>query len=65
MDPNTYVLAAVLNGLWRKELGLLPPEAEFTSFNLSALRQTPKRPERPSKAYENQAQPAGHAEALA
>ena len=65
MDTTTYVLAAVLNGVRQKELGLLPPEAEFTPFNLSALRQTPKRPERPSKAHENQAQPAGHAEALA
>ena len=65
MDTTTYVLAAVLNDVRQKELGLLPPETEFTPFNLSALRQTPKRPARPLKAHENQVQPAGHAEALA
>jgi hypothetical protein len=32
MDPNTYVLAAVLNGLRQKELSLSPLEAEFTPF---------------------------------
>lgn len=45
MDANTYVLAAALNGLRQKELGLLPPETELSPFNLSALRQTPKRSE--------------------
>jgi hypothetical protein len=62
MDPNTYVLAAVLNGLRHKELGTLPPEAEFTPFNLSALRQTPKRPGRPPAAavtHREQPAPAG------
>ena len=64
MDSNTYGIAAVLNALRQRELGLLPSEAEFTPFDLSALRQTPKRPERPQEG--RLMQPAhAHVEALA
>jgi hypothetical protein len=36
MDPNTYVLTAVLNGFWLEQ-GALPPEGEFTPLDLSCL----------------------------
>ena len=65
MDTNTYVLAAVLNSLRRKELDFLPPEVEFTAFNLSDLGQALNRPEQPSQARENLAARVGHVEAIA
>jgi len=55
----------VLNGLRWKELGLSPPQAEFTPFNLSDLRQTPWRPAEPRKAREPQPERATRVEALA
>lgn len=42
MNANSYVLATALNALRHKQLGTLPPDTEFTPFNLSALRDTPK-----------------------
>ncbi|MBV9491744.1 MAG: hypothetical protein JO069_18785 [Verrucomicrobia bacterium] len=66
MDPNTYAIAAVFNGQRRKELGLLPPETDFTPFNLSALRQAPRRNERPRAVNRQPAvQDPVHAETLA
>jgi hypothetical protein len=50
MDPNTYVLAAVLNGLRQRKKDKLPPEPEFTLFNLSLLRHAPKDNQRPEVA---------------
>jgi hypothetical protein len=43
MDPNNYVIAALLNGLQHKQNGTLPPEVEFTPFNLAHLRNAPER----------------------
>jgi hypothetical protein len=65
MDPNTYVIAAVLSSLRQKEKGVLPPEAEFTPFNLSFLRHAPKDNQRPERGRENQAQGQGNVEAFA
>ena len=55
MDPNNYVIAAVLNGLRHKQNGTLPVEAEFTPFNLAYLRNAPERKQGPETAAENEA----------
>ena len=46
MDTNNYVMVAALNLLRQKELGTMPLDAEFTPFDLSALRETPKTGDR-------------------
>lgn len=61
MDPNNYLIAAVLNGLWHKQNGTLPAEAEFTPFNLACLRNAPERPEEPQTIAEGQVVPPGYA----
>lgn len=65
MDPNTYVLTAVLNRLRQRKKGTLPPEPEFTRFNLSFLRDAPKGNQRPETGRETQAQGQGNVEAFA
>ena len=54
MDPNNYVIAAVLNGLQHKQNGTLPVEAEFTPFNLAYLRNAPERKQEPETAAQGQ-----------
>jgi hypothetical protein len=65
MDPNTYVLAAVLNSLRQKKKGAWTPEPEFTPFNLSLLRHAPGDGQRPEMGRENQVQWQGNVEAFA
>jgi hypothetical protein len=55
MDPNNYVLAAVLNGLRHKQNGTPPAEVEFTPFNLAHLRNAPEREQERETTAEGQA----------
>jgi hypothetical protein len=55
----------IINGLRQKKLCLLPLKAEFTPFNLSALRETPKRPGCPREGREPQAERPARVEAFA
>ena len=65
MDPNNYVIAAVLSGLRYKENGTLPPEAEFTPFNLAYLWNAPERKPEPETTAEGQALGPRYAETAA
>jgi hypothetical protein len=65
MDPNTYVLAAVLNMQLQKQKGALPPEADFSPFNLSVLCLAPGDNDRPETGQSIQAQAQGSVEAFA
>jgi hypothetical protein len=42
MDSNNYLITAMLNRLVVKKEEVSVPEPEFTPFNLSHLRYTPK-----------------------
>ncbi|MBV9998047.1 MAG: hypothetical protein JO015_02935 [Verrucomicrobia bacterium] len=54
MDPNHYVIAAVVHGLRHEQNGTLPAEAEFTPFNLAYLRNAPERPQEVETIAEGQ-----------
>jgi hypothetical protein len=60
-----FNLAAALKPLFQAKGRGVIPEPEFTPFNLSALRQTPKRDLRQQKGRETQAPGPGHVEAIA
>jgi len=55
MDPNNYVIAALLNGLRYKQNGTLPADEEFTPFNLACLRNAPEREQERETPVEIQA----------
>ncbi|MBV8901967.1 MAG: hypothetical protein JOY92_17845 [Verrucomicrobia bacterium] len=65
MDPNTYVLAAVLDRLRQRQKGKLPAEPEFTPFNLSWLRHARRDNQPLATERETEAQGEGKLEALA
>jgi hypothetical protein len=65
MDPNHYVIAAVLNGLRHKENGTLPVETDFTPFNLSCLRNAPERKQKRETMVERQVVRPEYAESAA
>ena len=65
MDPNNYVIAAILNGLQHKQNGTLPVEAEFTPFNLAHLRNAPEREPQRAATVEGQVVPPKYAQTTA
>jgi hypothetical protein len=65
MDPNNYVIAAVLNGLRHKQNGTLPAEAEFTPFNLGYLRNVPERQQKRETIAEGPVVQPGYAQTAA
>ena len=65
MDPNNYVIAAVLNGLRHKQNGTLPAEAEFTPFNLGYLRNAPERAQERETTVEGQVVQPKYAQTVA
>ena len=65
MDPNNYVIAAILNGLQHKQNGTLPVEAEFTPFNLAHLRNAPEREPQREVTVKGQVVPPKYAQTTA